>query len=47
MMAAARVTSRRVNTGQMFPGAAVRDVSREDGWRAAAARAGGDVDSPD
>jgi hypothetical protein len=44
MGAAAWVTSGRGNTWQMVPGAAVRDVSRdEDGWRGPAARAGGDI----
>jgi hypothetical protein len=43
MGAAARVTSRRGDTGQVRPGAAVRDVSRDDGWRGSAAVAGGDA----
>src|SRR5438067_12375445 len=42
MGAAARVTSRGGDTGQVCPGAAVRDAGR-DGRRGAAARAGGDI----
>src|SRR5690242_17103041 len=42
MGAAARVTSRGGDTGQVGPGAAVRDAGR-DGRRGSAARAGGDV----
>jgi len=42
MGAAARVTSRRGDTGQVRPGAAVRDAGRDD-RRDPAARAGGDA----
>src|SRR2546423_11295437 len=45
MGAAARVTSRRSDTGQVRPGAAVRDASR-DGRRGAAAPAGGGIGGP-
>ena len=42
MSAAARVTSRGGDTGQVRPGAAVRDAGR-DGRRGAAAESGGDI----
>jgi hypothetical protein len=47
MGAAARVTSGRGHTGQVGSGAAVRDASRDGGWRDPAARAGGDVSRRD
>jgi len=44
MGAAARVTPCSGHTGQVVPGSAVRDVSRdENGWHDPAACAGGDV----
>src|SRR5260370_796013 len=43
MGAAARVTSCRGAPWQVLPGPALRDASRDDGWRGPAARAGGDV----
>jgi len=47
MRAAARVTSCRGHTWQVRPGPAVRDASRDDGWRGPAAQAGGDVSRGD